>query len=146
VPEAPATRDRFRRWVQLEVRWADMDALGHVNNAAYFTYCESARMDLFAALGLEAMTEGGAHGPALVTAGCTFRRQVHHPATLDVGVVVARVGGKSFTLDYGLFRVGEDAPVAEGTSVVVWTDYEAGAALPLPEALRQALSELTEAS
>ena len=85
--------------------------------------------------------DGGKLGPALVTATCNFHQQVRHPATLDVGLAVSRIGGKSFTLDYGLFRRGEDAPVADGSSVVVWTDYGAGRALPLPDALRTALED-----
>ncbi|RMG17551.1 MAG: acyl-CoA thioesterase [Planctomycetota bacterium] len=121
------------------MRWGDMDALGHVNNVAYFVYCESARMAFFAALELESYSEGGRQGPALVSASCTFRQQVRHPATLEVGVRVARIGGRSFTLDYGLYRRGEEEPVAEGSSVVVWIDYAAGKALPLPTKLRSAL-------
>lgn len=130
---------RYRLWVTQQVRWGDMDALGHVNNANYFVYCESARMEFFAQLGLEALTQDGALGPALVTATCNFKQQVRHPATLEVGLTVARIGGTSFTLEYGLFQ-GEDL-VADGSSVVVWVDYGAGQSLPLPDALRASLTE-----
>jgi acyl-CoA thioester hydrolase len=139
------SREGFRHWIVQEVRWGDMDALQHVNNAAYFTYCESVRMSFFHALELERFMDGGKLGPALVTATCNFKQQVRHPATLDVGLVVARIGGKSFTLDYGLFRAGEDEPVADGTSVVVWTDYAGGRALPIPDDLRGALEGYTHA-
>jgi len=135
-------REAYGFWEQVAVRWGDMDALGHVNNACYFTYCESGRMALFARLGLEELAPPG-EGPALVTASCDFMQQVRHPATLDVGVRVERVGGKSFTLAYGLFRAGEDDPVAEGSSVVVWVDFAAGASRPLPDALRAALAEVS---
>ncbi len=132
------TRDHFPHFIQEQVRWGDMDALGHVNNATYFVYCESVRMSFFRAIDLEALTAGGTHGPALVTATCNFKRQVKHPATLDIGLVVSRIGGKSFTLGYGIFE-GEHL-VADGSSVVVWVNYAEGTSQPLPDALRTALS------
>ena len=52
----PPTRSDFRHWVTVLVHWGDMDAFGHVNNAKYFTYCESARISYFEAIGLGANT------------------------------------------------------------------------------------------
>lgn len=130
-------RELFKVWITVPVRWGDMDAFGHVNNASYFTYCESARIRYFEALGLEALSRRGPEGPAIVTASCNFQRQVCYPATLEVGARVSRVGGKSFHLDYALFHAGTDELVADGSSVAVWVDFEAGKALPLPEALRE---------
>ena len=130
------------RWIEpIEVRWADMDSFGHVNNARYFTYCESARMSWFGAIELDRFKEAPEHGPALVSATCNFRQQVHHPASLDVGVRATRIGGKSFTLDYGIFLRHTGTLVADGTSVVVWVDYSVGAAIPLPDALRERIRE-----
>ena len=135
------TRDDYCHLEPIPVRWADIDAFGHVNNAVYFTYCESARMGLFGKLELEKHREHPRHGPALVHAACDFHRQVHHPADLEVGVRIAEIGRRSFNLEYGVFLRGEDALVAEGKSAVVWVDYDAGRAIPLPEALRRALSD-----
>ena len=99
-----------------------MDALGHVNNAAYFTFCESARIRYFEAV--------------------DFRRQVHYPARLDVGVRVSEVRNRSFRMDYGVFLDGTDTLVAEGTSVVVWADYRAGKAKELPAEVRRRIEEV----
>lgn len=144
MPTTP--RSAFRVFETLPVRWGDMDAMGHVNNAAYFTYCESARMRYFTEIDIEDGKEGAEHGPAVVTATCNFRRQVHWPATLAVGVRAARMGRSSFTLEYALFLEATDEegdePVADGSSVVVWVDYGAGESIPLPEALRERIREL----
>ncbi len=137
------SRARYKRWITQEVRWGDMDAMGHVNNAQYFVYCESARIDFFAAVGLYDHTAGGKFGPALATASCEFKKQVHHPATLDVGTAVARSGRTSFTLVYGMFVAGTEELVAQGESVVVWVDYEAGRSEPIPEAVKTALADYT---
>lgn len=134
------SRSTFKHWITEPVRWGDMDALGHVNNAVYFVFCESVRMSFFLEIDLPRFVPAGEnHGPALVTATCNFKQQVHHPATLDVGLRVARLGGKSFTLEYGMFRAGSEELVADGSSVVVWVDYGAGASLPIPESLRPVL-------
>lgn len=132
-------REQYRLWETIPVRWGDMDAFGHVNNARYFTYCESARISYFAAIRLQDFREHERQGPAVVSATCNFRRQVHHPATLEVGVRATRLGNSSFTLEYGIFSQGEEEPVADGSSVVVWLDYAAGSSIRLPETLRQAI-------
>jgi acyl-CoA thioester hydrolase len=116
-----------------------MDAMGHVNNAAYFTYCESARMSYFAAVGLERYREDGRYGPGLVAATLNFRRQVHHPADLEVAARVAEIGRSSFRHDYVIFRRGGDEVVADGHGVIAWVDYAAGRAVALPEGLREAI-------
>ncbi len=81
------------------------------------------------------------HGPAVVSATCNFFRQLHHPATLEVGARVTKVGGKSFTLEYAMFHQGTEELVADGSSVVVWVDYDAGKSIPLPEALKRSLRD-----
>jgi len=43
---------QYAFWLPVTVRWADMDSLGHVNNAKYFTYLESARTAFFDAVTL----------------------------------------------------------------------------------------------
>jgi acyl-CoA thioester hydrolase len=132
------TRADFHHWISIEVRWGDMDNQGHVNNAVYFTYCESARISLFAAIGCYGRLTVE-EGPSLVSATCDFKRQVIFPATLDVGVRVGEIGRRSFHMHYGLFDHGTDEVVASGSSVSVWTDYRANRAVPVPEDLRKDL-------
>jgi acyl-CoA thioester hydrolase len=118
-----------------------MDAVGHVNNAAYFTYCESARIEYFDRIGVGRFTDA-AEGPALVQAALNFRRQVRHPAVLEVGVRAPEVRNRSFRMDYGIFFEATDTVVADGTSVVVWADYRAGRAIEVPARVREAIAAL----
>jgi len=118
-----------------------MDAVGHVNNAAYFTYCESARIAYFDRLGVGAFATAPS-GPALVHAALDFRRQVRYPAVLDIGARVVEVRTRSFRMDYAIFYEATDSVVADGTSVVVWTDYAAGRAIGIPDAVRAAIETL----
>lgn len=125
----------------MEVRWADMDSMGHVNNAVYFTYCESARMRYFDAVDMFEHREAESHGPALAAADLNFRQQVRHPADLEVGVRATGLSRRSFQLEYAIFRKGTDEVVADGSSVVAWVDYDVGKAIPLPEPLRRSMQD-----
>lgn len=62
----------YKKWVhemRFKVRWGDMDAMGHVNNAMYFRYLETARIDWMVEAGM-APTPGG-QGPVIVNAFAT---------------------------------------------------------------------------
>ena len=132
------TRDDFPYWMEIEVRWGDMDPQGHVNNAVYFTYCESARISLVGEIGIRGRT-AGPHGPVLVSTACDFKREVVYPATLDIGVRVEEIGRRSFAMRYGLFLRGTSELVAVATSVNAWVDYTEGKSIPLPAEVREAL-------
>jgi acyl-CoA thioester hydrolase len=123
----------------ITVRWGDMDSMGHVNNAKYFTYCESARMSYFRAIRMNQYREGGRHGPALAAAHLNFRRQVHYPAELDVRTRTSEIGRSSFRMEYEIVHRGTEERVADGHGVIVWVDYDAGRSIPLPEGLREAI-------
>jgi len=135
------TREQFKYWKSIEVRWGDMDAQGHVNNAVYFTYIESARVELIRKTGYKGKQAGAAEGPALVSASCDFKRQVVYPATLDVGARVERIGRRSFGMSFGIFLTGTDQLVASARSVNAWVEYAAERAVELPDWFRAALAE-----
>ena len=124
----------------ISVRWADMDSMGHVNNAKYFTYCESARMSYFAAVHMLDHRQEEKHGPALAAAHLNFRQQVRYPAELEVIARVSEIGRSSFRMDYEIVYRGTETlgqRVADGHGVIVWVDYETGRSIPLPESLKE---------
>jgi acyl-CoA thioester hydrolase len=128
---------RARHIELVAVRWGDMDSMGHVNNAKYFTYCESARMSYFAAVRMNEHREDEHHGPALAAAHLNFRRQVRYPAELEVVTRVTEIGRSSFKMEYEILYHGTVERVADGSGVVVWVDYSTGRSTPLPESLRE---------
>jgi acyl-CoA thioester hydrolase len=134
--------EEYRHIEPITVRWGDMDRMAHVNNAKYFTYCESARMSYFDAIRLYEHAEHEAHGPALVSATCNFLRQVRYPAKLAVGTRVSKIGRSTFTHEYLIWRQGSEEVVADGNAVVVWVDYAAGKSVSLPASVKAAIEEL----
>jgi acyl-CoA thioester hydrolase len=124
---------------RIAVRWGDMDTMGHVNNAKYFTYCESARMSYFRAVRMEEHFADGRFGPALAAAQLNFRRQVRYPSEIEVETRVTEIGRSSFKMEYTLIRSADRERVADGSGVIVWVDYSTGRPTPLPEGLRAAI-------
>jgi acyl-CoA thioester hydrolase len=123
----------------VQVRWGDMDTMGHVNNAKYFTYCESARMGYFQAVRMPDHFADGRFGPALAAAQLNFRQQVRWPAAIEVETRVSEIGRTSFKMEYKLIRTEDRATVADGSGVIVWVDYSTGRPESLPEGLREAI-------
>ena len=83
----------------IPVRWGDMDALGHVNNAVYFRYIEQARIDWLDTFGLKVAQ--GNEGVVVVNAFCNFLKQIAYPADLLVKTYIAnpsRVGVDTFNV------------------------------------------------
>ncbi len=127
----------FKVNVELQVRWGDLDALGHVNNARYFTYFEMARLGYIEAVspGREMFEEG--KGPIIASTGCDFLRPVGYPATLLLGTRTVRVGETSIEVEH-LVRDRDSGRIhALGRVVLVWFDYQANRKPPSPDGLRE---------
>jgi acyl-CoA thioester hydrolase len=131
--------------VTLPVLWGDMDALGHVNNARFFTWFESARIALFDRIGV-ASAGPSEIGPILATTSCDFLKPVLYPATVRIGVRVTRVGETSIGMEYEVADAPDGQLYARGTSVVVLVDYRSHKKVSIPADLRAAIAALGTAS
>ena len=125
----------------LEVRFADTDAMGHVNNAKYLTYCESARIAYWTDVTGEPVRLGseGAESLILAEARITYRAPAFHGETITVETRATRLGRSSFTLEHRLTAAvggGEPTLVAVSESILVRYDYARDAPVALsPEAI-----------
>ncbi len=124
----------------ITLRWGDQDAIGHVNNAKYFTFMESARMGYFAAIEIDRFLTATT-GPALVATNCNFRRQLHYPAQLEVRARVKEIRNRSFVMGYQIIDLGSGELAAEGDGVVAWANYQESRSMELPSGLRTAIGE-----
>jgi acyl-CoA thioester hydrolase len=121
---------------QIEIRWRDQDAYGHVNNAVYLTYLEEVRDEwLERTLG----DSGDAWGYVTARVAIDFRREL----TQDDEAIVARlwltrIGTSSVTTREEIVTVGGEL-AAEAEAVLVARDTETGRSRPLSEAERAAL-------
>jgi len=124
----------------IHVRWSDMDAMGHVNNARFFTYFESSRIRYFESVKIWDAGEER-HAPALVHAECDFKAQLHFPAIVEVGAKAVRIGNKSIEFEHVIAHKDTVDVVATGKSIIAWIDYNSGKSIPLPDALRQTIEQ-----
>jgi acyl-CoA thioester hydrolase len=114
------------------VRFRDLDAMGHVNNAVYSTYLEQARIAF--------LEPGGAEIASMILARVEidFRSPLELGETVEIELAPTRVGAKSFELSYEM-RAGERV-VAEARTVLVAYDYERNESKPLPDEWRKLLA------
>ena len=122
----------------LPVRWADLDANGHVNNAKYFTYFEQARIAWLESQNAQNTADG--HGPVIAQTGCNFQRPIPYPETLEIRVYSGAPGRSSFPTFYEIFG-SDGAQYADGQAVMVWVDRNSGKSQPIPDALRKSLQD-----
>lgn len=124
--------------VPVQVRWRDLDALRHINNAAYITYFELARLGYIRALlGDSAEIDPNTLLPVdfqfiLAEVTCRYRAPATLGDELVIAIWVSRVGRKSFVFDYRITDERAGRLVAEGCSTQVWYDYAAGESRPVP--------------
>ena len=128
----------FGHRASVEVRFADTDAMGHVNNAVYLTYCEMARIRYWSDVTGEPVAAGheGAESLILAEARITYRAPVFHTEVVTVETRATRIGRSSFTLEHRLTACppgGSPRLVATSDSVMVRYDYTVGRAAVLDQ-------------
>jgi acyl-CoA thioester hydrolase len=137
--------------VPIQIRWRDLDALGHVNNAVYLTYFELARLAYVRALlGEAAPVDPRTLLPVefqfiLAEVTCHYRSPATLGDQLAVTVWVSQVGRKSFEFEYRISDEVAGRLVAEGCSTQVWFDYAAGESRPVPATIVSRMEGLQNA-
>ncbi len=131
----------FRFSVPMAIRYADIDALQHVNNVTYFTYMETARVHYCAEV-LGWQGEWRELGIIIARAVCDYRRPIRWGDRVRVYLRTARIGSKSFDFQYVIAceTDGPPAIAAEGATVQVAYDYGRGAAIRVPDAWRERMA------
>ncbi len=120
----------------VQIRFADIDKLGHVNNAVYLSYIELARMHYFEEVA------GGIDwdrlGVIVARVEIDYLDPVVLGDTLRVTTACSRIGTKSFDLSYSLLRKAgdEETEAARALTVMVCYDYGARKSVPLPDGWR----------
>ena len=132
------TDDLFRFSTTLEVRWRDLDPMGHVNNAVYFSYLEQARVHYLRELGVVPRSPSGI-GFILANASCQFKSPLELGERVTILARVSQMGNSSFAFEYR--ARGEDGRlVATAQTVQVFYDYDARRSMPIPAEWRDAIT------
>jgi acyl-CoA thioester hydrolase len=121
----------------MDVRWGDMDAFNHVNNASYLRYIEEARVAWFRGLVPGAWADADC-APILAAATVNYRRPIGWPERLRITLHAEKLGTKSLSLGHRIESATQEGVLyADGHTVMVWVD-RSGSSIALPAFIRAA--------
>jgi len=125
-------------------RWADNDVYGHINNAVYYFYFDTAVNRYLIDHGGLVIATSSTVG-IVVETGCRYHQSFTYPEDIEAGIAVSRLGSSSVHYKIGLFGRGEDKARADGHFVHVYVDRETMRPVAIPEITRKALERLQRA-
>ena len=135
------TRADFTTYVPLTTRWSDNDVYGHVNNAVYFQYFDTAVNKLLVEGGALDVKQSDIIG-LVVENRCTFFASVAFPNAIQIGVAVEKIGRSSVRYRLGLFRADDQTAAAQGEFTHVYVDRASRRPAAVPSAVRHLLQPL----
>ncbi len=120
---------------RMDVRWRELDALGHVNNAQYLSYVEETRVQWFNAMQDNWQAEHSA--PIVAGIHVDFRKPLLWPERIDVHLLATKKGTKSVTIGHQIVSANQPGVIyAEGYTVLVWVN-KLGETTALPDYVSQ---------
>jgi len=123
--------------VEINVRVSETDALGHINNANYFTYMEEARISFLQELEFD--MENEQYVFILASTTCDFISQGYFGDTLKVETDVIHIGTKSITLGSQLFAKQSRRLIAKGQATVVYFDVNKQVSINVMDSFKEKL-------
>ena len=131
-------RDGYVHFSRITTRWSDNDVYGHVNNAVYYQFFDTvANAYLIERGGLD--IHASATVAFIVASSCRYHAPIRHPAELDAGFRVNRIGRSSVEYGIAVFAAEAEAAAANGTFTHVFVDRGGGRSVPIPPPVRAAL-------
>ena len=131
-------RETYAHWSPVTIRFGDQDSLAHINNVALAQYFEVARTayvyDVIRAAGPDAVKTVEF---ILARVVIDFLAELHYPGKVDVGARLIRLGNKSMTSGYGIFKGNEC--IATSEAVNVFYDMKTRSTIRPPEDVRAIL-------
>ncbi|MGH6626187.1 MAG: acyl-CoA thioesterase [Burkholderiaceae bacterium] len=132
-------RKKLVHQMRIPIRWGDMDAMGHVNNAVYFRYLETVRIEWMRSIGCQPDPQG--EGPVIVNAFCNFYRQLEYPGELLVKMYVSDPARATFETWATIERADDPGVVyAAGGATTIWVNFPAQKSASLPDWMRDIIA------
>jgi len=132
----------FHFEIPIEVRYADLDPQGHVNNARYLTYFEHARANYLVKLGLFAKGQSFLDlGVIVADAQVTFVAPIFWGMDVRIAAGVTRLGNKSMSMAYSIRDAASGQVLATGSTTLVTFDYHQERSIPIPDTWREKITE-----
>ncbi|MFZ2990995.1 acyl-CoA thioesterase [Ideonella sp.] len=137
----PEPRAAFSVFRTLPTRWMDNDLYGHINNAAYYSFFDTAVNAYLIGAGALDIQSGSVIG-LVIENHCNYFASLAFPEDVEAGLRVGHIGRSSVRYELGLFAPGASHSAASGHFIHVYVDRETRRPTELPAALQQALLAL----
>ncbi len=134
-------RDTYRWWRSITTRWSDNDAYGHVNNAVYYHWFDTAVNAWLIEAGLLDPGTGDPIG-LVVETSCRYARSLSYPDPVEIGLAIGRLGTSSVTYRLGAFLPGDPDAAAQASFTHVYVDRATRRPVPLSAMWRDRMTAL----
>lgn len=130
--------DMFRHATPIQLRFNDIDILGHVNNNSQFALFDVGKTQFYNSLRGQ-LDDWRRVEAVIANINCTFHRQILFSDEVEVLTRITRIGEKSFTMQQILYNRSKSEISSLSESVMVSVDYETKKSKPIPPQLAEAL-------
>ena len=140
----PVLLNAYLSCIRETVVWGDMDAMKHVNNAKYFRYLETARIEFIRQLFphfAKPGSNGIEDGIALAEARCRFKVPLTYPDEIMIGSAIKEVAESHFIVQHEIYSSKLDCIAAEGDARMVYYDYVKQRKAVIPESSKMQLQK-----
>jgi acyl-CoA thioester hydrolase len=126
----------YKHKTPIQIRFKDVDRLGHVNNANHITYFELARVDYFNVLMGDLKIDWESESLILAKMEMEYKQPILLEDQVFCYTWVSRIGSKSFDMSCSIVRVinGVEVEAAKGLAVIVCFNYKTNQSILIPEA------------
>ena len=142
---APPERSEFRRFMPLTPRWNDVDVFGHVNNAVFAAWFDTAAVTI-----LHEASVVSAKAPRFATlvaeTTTRFHVEVLFTDRVEMGIAIGRLGRSSLTWRIGVFCEGRPTAAVDCEFTHVFAGLVDRRPITIPEDVRHMLSQLLTVS
>lgn len=131
----------FKHKTKIKVRFSDLDAMRHVNNAKYLTFLEEARIDYFSSL-FDRKKDSLDFEAVVARIEIDYLFPIHLGDEVEVFTRISKIGNKSVDVEHIVAVKKEDKIVKAAVSVtkLVYYDYKTGKTKAIPEAAKKTIS------
>lgn len=125
-------------FIPFHIRFRDLDAIGHVNNAVYHTFVEDARIDYFKEV-LGTTNDWHSFGVLIARSEINYVHELLYGDQVECGLQCVKIGNKSLQIDFAIvaIRNGQRIEACNGTSILVCFDHIKKESAPVPEQWKQ---------
>lgn len=134
------TVKEFRHRMPLQIRFNDIDVLGHLNNSVYFTFMDLAKSRYFEAV-LGEKPDFGKAGVVIVNVNCDFCAPTFYDDNIEVETAVVAIGDKSLTLEQRVYSADDGVVKCRCRTIMAGFDIRTMTSMPITNEWRGAIEK-----